>query len=481
MTSNGTIVRSQSGVLEGVDGDVRAFKGIPFAAPPVGPMRWRPPQPPQPWSGVRSAKEFGKSCPQPGGAPDAMSEDCLTLNVWTPRDAEGLPVMVWFHGGGWRRNSGASPRSNGAAMARRGVVVVTANFRLGILGFLAHPALSAESPEGVSSNYALRDQIAALEWVRDNIDAFGGDPANVTGFGQSSGAQAVCDLILSPRARGLLAKGIMQSAPIMRPGYTQMTLSQAEQDGRRYGDDIAALRAASPAQLMAMIPPLDPETRANIGNALYPVRDGVILPLDEKTAYETGQVARIPIIVGNNTDEGRHYAREVPVRTLDAYPRYLRARFGRNAEEAQGLYPAHDDESANYAQGVVTSDTSLSWGVRSMARSMSRLAPTYRYLYAHPRAGLAPTHGEEIPVLFGNELDGGGRPSAFTPDDAHVSARMMQAWVDFARTGNPNCETLHWPRYDADREQYLQIDRDFATGSGWRDAHIDFIARTLRR
>jgi carboxylesterase type B len=477
------VVRIQTGLLRGIGGEVRAFKGIPYAAPPIGPLRWRPPQPAPSWRGVRDATSFGDICPQEGVyVSDAMSEDCLTLNVWTPTGADRLSVMIWLHGGGWIRGASSNPRADGTVLARRGVVVVSINFRLGIFGFLAHPALSAESPEGVSSNYALRDQIAALEWVRDNIAEFGGDPGNVTVFGQSSGAQAICDLMMAPRARGLFARAIMQSAPVMRPSHLQMTLAQAEQDGRRYGDDLDALRAASPAALMAMIPFLDFETRANIANAFYPVCDGVILPVDEKTAFAGGEVARVPVIIGNNSDEGPHYGGNAPVRTLDGYRRYLHARFGVQAAEAERLYPAHDDASASYAQGVIIADTTISWGVRELARAMANVAPTYRYLYTHKRGGVPPNHADEIPILFGNPVDSrGGRSVPFTDEDVNVSGLMQEAWVNFAQTGNPNVQSIRWPRFDLQNQCHLEIDRRLAIGSGWRDTHIDFIACTLRR
>jgi para-nitrobenzyl esterase len=486
------IVRVQGGLVRGSGDDIRVFKGIPYAAPPVGRLRWRPPQPAPSWSGVRDAAAYGPACMQPGDELKEMSEDCLTVNVWAPRPAKNeaknqakkLPVMVFFHGGGWLGDGSAKPLYDGTKLARRGVVLVTLNYRLGVLGFLAHPALSAESPQHVSSNYGLRDQITALHWVRDNIAAFGGDPGNVTIFGQSAGAQAVCDLLIIPSARGLFVRGIMESAPVMRPGYVQMTLAQAEQDGRRYGEDIAALRRMTPEALMAMTPSLEPETRANIANAFYPVRDGVMLSLDEKTALATGRVARVPIIIGNNTDEGTFYARNVPVKTLDSYRAYLKYRFRANATEAERLYPASDDKSANHAQGVITSDT-LTWGVREFARDMSKLAPTYRYIFSHLRNGLAPMHTGELPFVFGQEVDSRSlQPLPFTAADRHISDFMEQAWVNFARTGNPNGPGMPvaWPRFDTQSQRYVEIgDEEVSVGSGWRDAQIDFIGRTLRR
>lgn len=482
MTVNAAIIETDSGRLCGVEGPVRAFRGIPYAAPPVCALRWKAPQPVETWRGVRDALQFGAFCPQPAKhAPGAVSEDCLTLNVWAPADARRLPVMIWFHGGGWRRGAGSAARTCGQNLAQQGVVVVTVNFRLGILGFMAHPELSKETQQRTSSNYALLDIIAALQWVRNNSQTFGGDPRNVTVFGQSSGAQAVCDLMISPLAQGLFQRAILQSAPVLRPGYAQMTLSQAEQEGRRYGEDISVLRAASADDLLERVPSVDYETRANIANPHYPILDGFVLPTDERTAFRTGAVARIPVMIGNTIDEARHYTQSVPARTLDAYGQFLKRRFLKDAEEALRLYPATDNESAIYAQGLITGDTSLSWGVREFARCASPLMPTYRYLYAHERDGEPPTHSDEIAILFGNELNRSGKSSPFTTDDRAVSALMQRAWTNFARTGDPNGNGLDWRPFEPGDESYLKIQSEPVNATGWRDRHIDFISRTSRR
>ena len=482
MTSDAAIVETASGVIRGVHGAVRTFKGVPYATPPLGALRWRPPKPTQAWTGRRDALQFGPICPQPGKhPPGAMSEDCLTLNVWTPADASNLPVMVWFHGGGWRRGAGSSARTNGENLARQGVVVVTVNFRLGILGFMAHPDLSMESPHGVSSNYALLDIVAALKWVRDNISAFGGDPQNVTAFGQSSGAQAVCDLMISPLAKGLFHRAILQSAPVLRPGYAQMTLAQAEKEGLKYGENIRILRETSAQDLLARVTSVDYETRANIANPHYPVLDSYVLASDERTAFQTGAFARMPAMIGNNLEEARHYMENVPARTLDDYRRYLTRRFQRDTDEAARLYPASDDASAMYAQGQITGDTSLSWGVREFARCAAPTMPIYRYLYAHARDGLSPTHSDEIPILFGNEVDRTGKPSPFSDADRRVSKFMQRAWTNFARTGDPNGQMIDWRRFEPDGETYLRIEPAPANESGWRDEEIDFISKTTRR
>jgi carboxylesterase type B len=389
--------------------------------------------------------------------------------------------MVWLHGGGWRRGAGSSARTHGENLASHGVVVVTLNFRLGILGFMAHPALSAETMERVSSNYALLDIIAALCWIRQNIAAFGGDPKKVTLFGQSSGAQAVCDLMISPLAQGLFHRAIMQSAPVLRPGYAQMTLSQAEQEGRRYGEDIISLRVAKLDDLLAYTPAVDYETRANIANPHYPILDGFVLPSDEKTAFCNAAFAQIPVMIGNTVAEARHYKQNVAEHTLEDYQRYLKRRFAGSAQEAARLYPAHDDESAVDAQALITADTSLSWGVRECARRVAPVSATYRYLYAHSRDGLPPTHSDEIAVLFGNEVDRAGKPAAFSRADREVSKLMQCAWVNFAERGDPNGPGVDWRPFTGASENYLRIQGAPENGSGWRDEHIDFIGRTLRR
>ena len=317
--------------------------------------------------------------------------------------------------------------------------------------------------------------------MRDNISAFGGDPQNVTAFGQSSGAQAVCDLMISPLARGLFHRAILQSAPVLRPGYAQMTLPQAEQEGRRYGEDIRLLRETPAEDLLARTAGVDYETRANIANPHYPVLDGYVLPADERTAFRTGAVARMPAMIGNNIEEARHYMESVPAETLKDYRQYLKRRFQRDAEEAARLYPASDDVSARYAQGQITGDTSLSWGVREFARCAAPLMPTYRYLYAHARDGLAPTHSDEIPILFGNEVNRSGKPAPFSEADRRVSTFMQRAWTNFARTGDPTGSGIDWRRFEPDRETYLKIDATPENQTGWRDKEIDFISRTTRR
>ncbi len=474
------VARTQAGLVHGVLTDVVAFKGIPYAAPPVGPLRWRPPQPPAAWSGVREATSFGPACMQPGPA-YAKSEDCLTVNVWAPRGAHGRPVMVWYYGGGLVVGCSCDAALDGGALARRGIVVVTLNYRLGIFGFLAHPGLSAESPQHVSGNYGLRDQVTALQWVKDNIAAFGGDPQRVTIFGQSSGAEAVAELLIVPAARGLAERAIMESAPIMRPSRLEFTLAQAERDGLRYGD-LAALRADSPEALLALVPPVDPETRAVTARGLHPVRDGVILPNDEYTAYTTGQVARIPVIIGNNTDEPSFYLRNMPVKTLAAYRPYLQARFGAQAAAAEALYPATDDASANHAQAEIASDTSVMWGVRELARQMSKISPVYKYVFSHASNGVAPMHTSEIPYVFGNEVDGtNNKPPTFSAADRMVSDMMQSAWINFATTGDPNGPgvPIAWPRF-VQTQRYLEFGDQPSIGADWNAAKLDFIGRMLR-
>ena len=310
-------VEAESGLLRGAPGrdpSVTVFRGVPYAAPPVGDLRWRPPRPPVPWWGVRDAVHFGPSCPQARRGL-AMSEDCLYLNVWTPArsGAERLPVLVWLHGGGFRQGSGADPRFDGEHLARRGIVVVTCNYRLGVLGFLASPELSEESGHGASGNYGLLDQIAVLEWVRRTIAAFGGDAARVTVAGQSAGAGSAGFLALSPLARGLFSRAIAQSHA-RHPGDPELrylatsyrTLADAEESGKRLGP-LAVLRGLPWEELADGLPEAD--ENVDTGSAakpplFRPVVDGWVIPRGYAETYARGEQNDVGFLAGNNLDEG---------------------------------------------------------------------------------------------------------------------------------------------------------------------------------
>ncbi|MDP6173765.1 MAG: carboxylesterase family protein, partial [Rhodospirillales bacterium] len=285
------IAVTQSGELSGTGDSVRVFKGIPYAAPPVGDLRWRPPQAPAKWEGVREAGSFGPDClqnPRPGSRAPGMSEDCLTLNVWAPpppEEGQSHPVMVWIHGGSYVLGSGSDIRSDGESFARKGVVFVTFNYRLGVFGFLAHPELTQESPNNSSSNYALLDKIAALRWIKDNIAAFGGDPGRVTVFGCSAGSASLSLLMTSPLAGGLIDRAILESPGAFRP---LASLAGAEEVGNCMGDDLTAMRAMTADEVFARTGDFVPLVRGlTTPRVLRPIRDGWIIPEDERDAFRT--------------------------------------------------------------------------------------------------------------------------------------------------------------------------------------------------
>jgi para-nitrobenzyl esterase len=480
----GVIIQTTAGTVSGTAGDVRSFKGIPFAAPPVGTLRWKAPQPAPAWSGVRDATAFGPECAQPAPPGVPTSEDCLTLNVWTPASAgKRLPVMVWIYGGGYAVGAASYPVFDGTSLARHGVVVVTFNYRLNVLGFLAHPALTAESPEHTSGNYGLLDQVAALRWVQANAAAFGGDPRNVTIFGESAGAGSVSALMTMPRARGLFVRGIMGSAPVFRP---QAKLAAAEAAGVTLaaGANLAALRAMAPADLIKRIPPLDPDTRSDLPIVLGPIDDEIVLP-DERATFAAGKEAIVPIIVGNNVNEGSFFARGVPVATLAQYDAALQKRFGAAAPQARLYYPASDDAQAHLAESTIVGDLDINTGSRKMAIVMAKQEPAvYRYLFTRARAGKPPGHSDELPYVFGTPtVNGLGAPApAFDATDKQVSDAMEMMWAQFAKTGNPNPPgTNAWPAYTVAGDRFIVFGDTVTTGTAFRTAELDFLDKTVGR
>ena len=466
----------RAGLLRGRrQGNGAVFLGVPYAAAPVGALRWRPPQPAPAWPGVRDALAFGPDFPQPAlyalRGP-AQSEDALHLNVWTPtldRNAR-LPVMVWVHGGGFSAGSGSEPHSDGAHLAAQGVVVVAINYRVGLFGFLAHPALSRESAHGVSGNYGLLDQLAGFAWVRENIEAFGGDPHRVTAFGYSAGSASLSLLLTAPQGRGAFDQAILQSPGAGRP---LATLAQAEAAGRALGDDIAALRALSASDLLARTSLLAPKVRAlTAPRVLRPIADGWLIPGDERAALHAGRFATMPLVVGSNADEGSLLTAAWPVDTLAAWREQVDLNFGARADEAAALYPARTDAEARARVAEMFADTQFNYGTRLLAQAMAAREPrTWRYLFL--RAGAtAPQHGDEVPYVFGTLTD------AASPDDRRLSASMQAAWAAFARTGDPNGPHLPaWPRYEAAQDNHLALDAEIGTGTQWRAPQLDFIER----
>jgi len=477
------IVATTAGAVAGTNGEIRTFKGIPYAAPPVGPLRWRPPQPPVSWQGVRDATRFGDDCMQTPyviATGQKASEDCLTVSVWTAARARGAhrPVMVFLYGGGFIGGSCAYPLYDGAKLAAQGVVVVCLNYRVGIFGFLAHPMLSAESARRTSGNYGLLDQIAALEWVRANIAAFGGDPERVTVFGESAGAVSIAVLMTSPLVAGLFRQAILHSPAVL----PLASLAQAEQSGAALGADLAALRQMSATELLAHNGEFFPTRSAsNVMTIAFPapIVDGYVVPGQPRAAFETGAVSAIPTIVGIAADEGRMFIAEQSVAT---YRAWVRNKFGPLADELLALHPAATDAAATAAASAILGDAVFGESARLIARGLSLHQPkTFCYLFSRGVAGgpLPATHSEVLPFVFGS-LD---KPSFIPhppPDrtDLRLSATMRQAWVRFATSGDPNGDSLpHWPTYDRATDPYLEFGTRIRAGHAYHRAQLDALAQ----
>lgn len=484
---SGPRVATTAGTVEGTEaGGVRRWWGIPFAAPPVGERRWCRPEPPEPWPGVRPATAFGPDCPQtPSGSgttrAPGQSEDCLHLNVWAPAGAEGAPVLVWFYGGSFLFGSGSDPRCDGTTFARRGVVLVTANYRVGLFGYLAHPELRAAPEAGgpaSSGNYGLADIMAALRWVRANIAGFGGDPANVTAFGVSAGSASLSLLLTAPEAAGCFDRVILESPGSFRP---LATLDEAEAAAvEAFGPSIGPWRALPAAELLAETGRLAPKVRRLLApRVLRPIADGVLVPHDERHAYESGAVHRVPVLVGGNLDEGTTLTAGWPVTTVAAWRDLLALEFGPDAPAAAELWPAASDAEVPRRVAELFGDTQFSLGARGIARCVAATGtPVWRYLYTHRPAGAdgGPNHGDEVPYVFDSVADP-------TPADRAVTARFQEAWVRFATTGDPSGPGLAWPPVgaaDPAAEPYLVISPEPALGHGHRRAQLDFLDHLAR-
>jgi carboxylesterase type B len=455
------------------DDGVVAYKGIPYAAPPVGALRWRPPQPATPWTAPLDAREFGNDPMQPKSPRPlrgkALSEDCLTLNVWAPAETppEGAPVMVWLYGGGFMFGSGSNADSDGATYARRGVVMVAPNSRTGVFGWLAHPLLSRESDDGVSGNYGLLDNLAAFAWIQRNIAQFGGDPKRVTVFGCSSGGAPIPAMLMMPHTQGLFAQAILESAGSFRP---LCPLDEAEHWGGVVGDDLETMRALPADELLKLGDKIGPAVRQlTTPRILRPIWDGKLIQHEEMDAYRDGKFYAVPTIVGSNLDEGGYHVDSLPITTAEAYREYFAGNFGDMLEEALQVYPGRDPAEVRASLSGVFGDTQFTLGARGLSRALSAREPCYRYLFAHPAAGKLPVHGGEQVYVFGT---GAGWDDA----DRAVSETIQRQWAGFAHTGDPNGPGLPaWPRYAAADDNYLTLDRGGAVGRGWRTAQLDFV------
>ena len=466
-SSHSPIVHAPAGMVEGrAQGELRVFKGIPYALPPVGAARWTPPRPMPRWAGDKEATEYGPVCFQrktlPGSIyaidaddPPPVSEDCLTLNVWAPADARNAPVFFWIHGGSLAIGASREALYDGARLAARGIVVVTINYRLGVLGYLAHPELSAESPLGVSGNYGLLDQIEALRWVRRNIGAFGGDPSNVTIAGESAGALSVMYLMTASSARGLFAKAIAQSAyMISTPELKRQRFGSpsAEDAGTHLA---AALHTPSIAALRAMDVRALTDAAAAAQFAPFGAIDGQVLPGQLVDVFDRGEQAPVPLLAGFNSGEIRslRFLAPSPPATAAEYESIIRDRYLDLADEFLRLYPG-----ANLQESILatTRDALYGWTAERLVRKQAALGPpSFLYFFDHgypnaDTAGLHGFHGSELPYVFGT-LD---RTSSVwpkipaTPQETRLSDAMIGYWSSFARTGRPQAAgELDWPAF----------------------------------
>lgn len=459
---------------------VRGFFGIPYAAPPVGSLRWRPPEPPASWLGERDAEDFGNDAIQGQGkrvsrAP-GMSEDCLYLNIWAPEEqkAGGWPVIFWSGGGGFNTGGGAFESEDLSRLASRGAVLVSFNYRLGIFGFLAHPALSEESPHDSSGNYGLLDHIAALRWVRENIAQFGGDASRITYVSESSGSAAGALMLTSDLGHNIFDRAVLQSPGSYSP---LLPLEDAERAGAPLGETAEEIRAIpaedlpKKAKLLAAAGP----TNLSVARPMRPIVDGWVIKDDQ--AFMSGDFEAVPLIIGSNEDEGRFFTRRMMISTVDAYRTYLEDSFGKNFEEALKHYPAASDADVAAALSEAYGDISINHPVERLACAFAQKQPAvYRYVYAYRPGGTteAPTHSEEADTLLDT------RPHE-TPADAEMAAVMGKYWLQFAESADPNTPDLpNWPRFDAASRQYMKLDQPLSVGSAWRAEKTEFVAAAAR-
>ncbi|HEX6894783.1 MAG TPA: carboxylesterase/lipase family protein [Bryobacteraceae bacterium] len=483
-TSNGQV----SGI-PGTDPAVKVYKGIPFAAPPVGDLRWRAPKAAANWNGVRAADKFGPICMQrTGGVGGArsnaqMSEDCLYLNVYTAAASakDKRPVMVWIHGGAL--TSGAGSIYDGEALAKKGVVVVTVNYRLGVFGFFAHPELTKESDRNSSGNYGLLDQISALEWVQKNIPAFGGDPKRVTIFGESAGSWSVNYLTATPLARGLFQRAIGESGGEFNPARK---LADMEQAGVKFAQtagatNVAALRTKSSDDLMKV---QGFQTAANV--------DGWFLPQDVFTTYAQGKQSDVPTIIGSNNDEGTLFT--PPNTTSASFKRLAETRFGKDADAFLKVYPFNSDQEAWEAQAESMRDQTFGWQMRTWAREQAKSGKSKVYVYYFNRTPPGESrvkgafHGAEIGYVFDNLIlpPWGAGPNEqarpYTDIDHKLADTMSSYWVNLATTGDPNGKGLpKWPAYKTKDDQVMGLGDKIEVMPLPHKAALDFLDEYYER
>ncbi|MVN22443.1 carboxylesterase/lipase family protein [Mucilaginibacter arboris] len=484
--ANPAQVKTVNGILEGTTevSGIRSFKGIPFAKPPVGNLRWREPQPAENWNGVRKADRFGNNAMQKRIFSDmifrsaGMSEDCLYLNVWTPAKSstEKLPVLVYFFGGGFVAGDGSEARYDGESMAKKGIVTLTVNYRLGVFGFLAHPELTKESPNHASGNYGLMDQNAALRWVQQNIAAFGGDPKRVTIAGESAGSISVFAQMASPLSKNLISGAIGESGAMINPTAAPVSLAEGEKRGIAFAEkanatSLAALRAMSANDLLdAASKPDAFKTGATV--------DGYFLPKLPVAIFAAGEQAHVPLLAGwNSTEVGYQSLMGNDAPTPENYSSKIKQLFPEHVDEVLKLYPAKTEDEVIRSATALASDRFIVYSTWKWLDLHSKTSgkPTYRYIFSKPKPPVvnAPEntspgstvkpavmtgapHAFEIEYAMGNLAT--NKVYAWTPEDYKISATMLQYFADFVKTGNPNGAGLpKWNSISGNNVSYMNI------------------------
>ncbi|UHG94432.1 carboxylesterase/lipase family protein [Spirosoma oryzicola] len=468
-----TPAKVEGGLVQGTSEDgLTVFRGIPFAAPPVGELRWKAPQPVARWEGVRETKKFASAPVQGGNPPSGKSEDCLYLNVWSPAKSAGerLPVLVWIYGGGFSFGATSEPSYSGENLAKKGVVLVSIAYRVGPLGFLAHPELSNETAQHVSGNYGLLDMIAGLQWVQKNIAAFGGDPGKVTIFGESAGGIAVSMLCASPLAKGLFHGAISQSGgsfgpsrPTTYPGENMKSLRQAEKEGEAYAQKAGA---SSLVELRKMDADKLPGGWG-VGSA-WPIVDGYVVPDDQSKLYEAGKYNHVPVLVGYNSDEGASFS---PPKTPQEYIESTKKRYGKFADDLLKAYPVGESNVPKTARDLMR-DAAFGWQTWSWARLQAKTSKAkvfYYYFDQHPdypadspKAGSGSGHGLEVSYVF--EHLNPSNPQT-TKTDLAISNAMGTYWTNFAKYGDPNGKGVpKWPVFSQASPTVLYFSQTPHTG-----------------
>lgn len=471
------IVKTDSGRVRGYfENGLRVFLGIPYAQPPVGDLRWKKPEPVKSWKDIKLCNEFGPACPQPkwlaatAGDVGKMSEDCLYLNIWTPAKSSqmNLPVMVWIYGGGFIGGAGSLDAYNGIQLAKHGVVVITINYRLGALGFLAHPELCKESVHGVCGNYGLLDQIEALKWIQKNISNFGGNPNNVTIFGESAGSVSVSSLLLAPPARGLFHRAIMESGTATTIPYmlslANGSIDQAFRTGKKLSanlgcdknkDIIACMRKKSADEIIAASDIREDIVFGTEGLMFGPVFDGWLFPDDPKKLLIEGEFYNIPIIIGSNKDEGNLFIPDDF--SIEKYKKWLVRTFKDSSNEVFSKFKVENNQELRPVVNRLITVLSFAQPARLLAKSFANKNGN-AYLYQFTRVAPASKeeekmgayHGIEMPYVFGHITN------SKDERDISLSDAIMQYWVNFARTGTPDSLTLpEWPAYDTSSGKYI--------------------------